>query len=114
MSRTKRYPIHDTFENQAKYYSFPDRIGDDDWWIRDIAKRYAGGNVKRAAKRFNGTRFSDTSPGTHNAPKYFKRAINRSIKLAQKRVLYRAAFGDRDIDSMALPLFKRNANWRWF
>ena len=55
--------------------------------------------------------FGDKSSGVRNAPKRFRKALERSRDAQDKQSLYRALVTG---DDLLLPPRKHNANWEWW
>jgi len=51
--------------------------------------------------------------GMGNAPKWFRKILNRKQRRQEQRVLNRAFLND-DWDDLLLPIKRRNANWLWW
>lgn len=106
MSKTKRYPAWDTFENQIRYET-PLSCGSTDWWRDDVIKMHG------TIERFNAIRVSD-GVAHRNAPAWYRRLKVRKLKRETERAVVKVRKGCTDPDEFVLPRFKRNANWTWF
>ena len=66
----------------------------DEWWVRGL--------------------ISGKRSGHYNAPKWFRKHIDRPNRHAVKQVLRNMTQDIDNVDDFDIPHFKQHANWDWF